>query len=324
LVRDLHRANQGIYWTDLLGTCLVGWVSFAAAVVLKPFSPWMLAGVLLSVCTLYRALCFMHEITHQSARSLPHFETVWNWLVGFPLLMPSFVYVGVHQSHHRINIYGTAQDPEYLPFAHSRKMTTVFALESFFIPIALFFRFIVLTPIGLLFPRFQKMLVVYGSSLTMNVKYRRECIPELVNKVRRDSLITLGIWAVVAAAVSAGLLPWRIFLVWFAVDSLISFVNTLRTLGAHAYENEGEQMDRTGQLLDSIDTPGAFYTELWAPVGLRYHALHHYFPGIPYHNLAEAYRRIMSHVLVSADYAEMTSPSLQHSLRKLYRKGEGK
>jgi fatty acid desaturase len=324
LVRDLHRANRATYWADLIGCCVLGWTSFAAAVVLPPFSPWMLAAVVVSICTLYRALCFMHEITHQSARSLPYFETVWNWLVGFPLLMPSFVYVGVHQSHHRISVYGTAQDPEYLPFAHSRRMTTVFALESFFIPIALLVRFIVLTPIGLLFPRFQEMLVVYGSSLTMNVKYRREYTPELMKKVRLDSFITFAIWAAIAAVAFTGILPWRVFVVWFAVDSLISFINTLRTLGAHAYENEGEQMDRTGQLLDSIDTPGAFYTELWAPVGLRYHALHHYFPGIPYHNLAEAYSRIMNHVLVSAGYSKMTSPSLQHSLRELCRKGAGK
>ncbi len=324
LVRDLHRADRRIFWADLVATCVIGWASFAAAVVLKPFSPWMLAAVALSVCTLYRALCFMHEITHQSARALPHFESAWNWLVGFPLLMPSFVYVGVHQSHHRISIYGTAQDPEYMPFAQSRRMTTVFALESFFIPLVLLLRFLVLTPIGLLVPRFEKMLIVYGSSLTMNLQYRREYTPELLAKVRRDSAITWFIWAISIAAATAGSIPWRIFLVWLAVDSLISFINTLRTLGAHAYESEGEPMDRVGQLLDSIDTPGAFYTELWAPVGLRYHALHHYFPGIPYHNLAEAYRRIMSHVLVSAGYSKMTSPSLQHSLRELLRKGAGR
>jgi fatty acid desaturase len=266
----------------------------------------------------------MHEITHQSTRALPRFEAAWNWLVGFPLLMPSFIYVGVHQSHHRLSTYGTSQDPEYLPFAHSRRMTTVFALESFFIPLVLVLRFLVLTPIALVWPRFQKMLIVYGSSLTMNVKYRREFTPELLKKVSRDSLIAWCLWAGVIAAATVGFLPWRVFLVWLAVDSVISFVNTLRTLGAHAYENEGEQMDRAGQLLDSIDHPGAFYTELWAPVGLRYHALHHYFPGIPYHNLAEAYRRIMSHVAVCEDYGQMTHPSLQHSLRELLRKGAGK
>ena len=110
----------------------------------------MLACLAVSAAAMYRALCFMHEITHQNWRTLPGFEAGWNWLVGFPLLMPSFVYVGVHQDHHRINSYGTDQDPEYLPFAHSSKMTTIFALESFFIPLALFIRFIVLAPIGLL------------------------------------------------------------------------------------------------------------------------------------------------------------------------------
>jgi fatty acid desaturase len=30
------------------------------------------------------------------------------------------------------------------------------------------------------------------------------------------------------------------------------------------------------------------------PVGLRYHALHHLFPTMPYHNLGEAHRRLSS------------------------------
>jgi fatty acid desaturase len=184
-------------------------------------------------------------------------------------------------------------------------------------------RFLVLTPIGLLSPGFQRQLVRAGSALTMNVKYRREATAELVKKVRRDSIAMLALWAVFAALVISGIMPWRVSVVWLAMVSLISFVNTLRTLGAHAYENQGEPLDRTGQLLDSIDTPGAFWTELWAPVGLRYHALHHYFPGIPYHNLPEAYRRVISHLPVAHSYRELSSPSLPFSLRELYRKGFG-
>lgn len=323
VVQDLHRPNPRIYWTDLLLTVATGWGGFWCACLAAPFSPPMFVSIAIAVFALYRALCFMHELTHQSHRSLPGFETAWNLLVGFPLLMPSFVYVGVHQDHHRLSMYGTDQDPEYLPFAHSWKMTAVFALESFFIPLALVLRFVLLTPLGLIFPAFHKTLVRCASALTMNVQYRRAATPELTRKVRRDSAVEFGIAVTAISLCFLGVLPWRIFAIWLAVDSLISFINTLRTLGAHAYENEGAPLDRAGQLLDSIDTPGAFWTELWAPVGLRYHALHHYFPGLPYHNLPEAYRRVVSHLPVAADYKKMSNPSLGWSLRDLVRKGLG-
>ncbi len=69
LVRDLHRPRPWIYWIDLLSTCALGWTAFGAAIALKPFSAGMLTSIVLAVCALYRALCFMHEITHQSG---PH------------------------------------------------------------------------------------------------------------------------------------------------------------------------------------------------------------------------------------------------------------
>jgi fatty acid desaturase len=80
-------------------------------------------------------------------------------------------------------------------------------------------------------------------------------------------------------------------------------------------------MDREGQLRDSIDTPGAVWTELWAPVGLRYHALHHYFPGIPYHNLRKAWQRLSATLPPDAVYQSVRSRGLARSLRALYRKG---
>ena len=150
LVRDLQRPNPGIFWTDLTATCVVGWGAFAVAVASRPLSWPMLAAMVVAAFALYRALCFLHEVSHQNQRSLPGFEGAWNALVGFPLLMPSFVYAGVHQSHHKLSTYGTSQDPEYLPFAHNSRMTVVFALEGFFIPAVLLIRFLVLTPVGFL------------------------------------------------------------------------------------------------------------------------------------------------------------------------------
>ncbi len=321
LVRDLHRVSPAIYWTDLILSAAVGWGTFCIAVAVTPFSWRMLAATTLAIFCLYRALCFIHEISHQNYRTLPRFENVWNLLVGCPLLMPSVVYSGVHNDHHRISSYGTSEDPEYLPFARSRRLTILFALESFLIPAILLIRFLILTPVGFVSQGFQNWLVVHFSSLTINVRYQRAVTAELLRKVRRQSAAILVIWIAALAFAAGGLLPWRAFALWFVVTAFASFVNTIRTLGAHAYESSGEPLDRTGQLLDSIDTPGRFWTELWAPVGLRYHALHHYFPGIPYHSLPEAYRRLVNTLPISTEYRKMSSPSLPHSLRTLYRKG---
>lgn len=321
LVRDLHKPKPSVFWTDLLTTSLVGWAFFAAAALLRPFSPAMMVCVVGAAFALYRALCFLHEVSHQNQRTLPGFETAWNLLAGYPLLMPSFVYVGVHQSHHKLSTYGTSQDPEYLPFARNSRMTVVFALEGFLIPVILLIRFLLLAPIGFLSARFERWLVVHLSSLTMNVQYRRELSPELVGRIRRQSAVILAGWIILLGLAAEGFLPWRLFAVWFAVNALASFVNTVRTLGAHAYESAGEPLDRVGQLIDSIDTPGKPWTELWAPVGLRYHALHHYFPGIPYHNLAEAYDRLTGALQIGDHYSRMSSRSLQDSLLTLYKKG---
>ena len=65
--------------------------------------------------------------------------------------------------------------------------------------------------------------------------------------------------------------------------------------------------------------PGAFWTELWAPVGLRYHALHHYFPGVPYHNLPRAHHRMVDALPADSVYRAVTSPGLLASLKSLLR-----
>jgi fatty acid desaturase len=321
LVKDLHQVSPSFYWTDLILTALVGWTAFIAAVVAPPFSSTMFVGVVVSVFVLYRGLSFLHEISHQTSRSLPGFEAGWNLLIGLPLLMPTFFYIGVHVDHHKISTYGTIEDPEYLPFAKSWLTTTLFALNALWIPFLLLIRFLLLTPVCWISPPIARRLVAHASSLTMNLRYRRQVTEELLRQVHRQSAVIWILWLSAVTFAVAGVLPWRIFALWFTVEALISCLNALRTLGAHAYESKGEPMDRTGQLLDSIDTPGMFWTELWAPVGLRYHALHHYFPGIPYHNLGEGYRRLARTLPVAPEYKKMTSRSLIHSLVTLFRKG---
>jgi fatty acid desaturase len=68
-------------------------------------------------------------------------------------------------------------------------------------------------------------------------------------------------------------------------------LNQIRTLVAHRWENEGDPLTVTAQYLDSTNVPDGVLPWIWAPVGLRFHALHHLLPSLPYHSLAEAHRR---------------------------------
>ncbi len=319
LVKDLHAPRPAVYWTDLLLTSATGWIAFAIAIAARPFSWRMDAAIAVSALAFYRGLCFLHEVSHLRQSALRGFETAWNAVLGIPLLMPSFIYVGVHQNHHKLATYGTLQDPEYLPFAGCKPMIVVFALESFLLPVAFALRFLVLSPPGLFAPRLHHWLAVRASSLCINLAYRRELSGTEELRMKRRETALLIVWAGLIALIAMGIAPWRILPIWFAVTSLASFINTLRTLGAHHYESAGEPLDRNQQLFDSIDTPGAWWTEIWAPVGLRYHALHHYFPGIPYHNLRRAYQRLAQTMPTGEVYRRASSPNLWASLRSLYR-----
>jgi hypothetical protein len=44
------------------------------------------------------------------------------------------------------------------------------------------------------------------------------------------------------------------------------------------------------------------FTELFFPLGLRYHALHHLFPALPYHNLGIAHRRLLRELSENSAY----------------------
>src|SRR5690348_14604889 len=103
LVADLHTPNPVIFWADMLGSAALGWLAFAATVALSaPFSKLSLLTGAIAALLLYRGLAFTHELAHLRRRALPGFETAWNLVFGMPLLLPSFTYLGVHQSHHSL------------------------------------------------------------------------------------------------------------------------------------------------------------------------------------------------------------------------------
>lgn len=295
LTRDIGEARARIYWPDMLGSAAVGYAALAGAILVH--GAWAAVALgLVAVLTLYRALLFIHELTHLHRNALPGFRTAWNVLVGIPMLTPSFMYEGVHTLHHARTRYGTPEDPEYLPLALMKPWSLpAFVLIALLAPIGLILRYAILAPLGVLVPAVRKMNWERFSALAINPGFRRRP-PEADVKLRFFWLeVGAAAWAMVLIA-SVFVIGWHPLLVALAVFSLVALLNQLRTLVAHLWENEGDAMTVTAQYLDSVNVPPPSpLAALWAPVGLRYHALHHLMPSMPYHSLGEAHRRLRVH-----------------------------
>ena len=311
LTRDLNVPNRSIYWIDLIGSAGLGYAALAGAI---GFGGWLaMAAALVSVLALYRAGSMIHEITHIKHAALPGFRLGWNLLAGIPLMVPSFMYEGVHNLHHARTRYGTSEDPEYLPLALMKPWTLpVFLVVSLLAPVALIVRFAVLAPLSALFPALRTMVVTRYSSLSINPAFRRRLPDGKELRAWHWLEVATSVWAIgLLTAVATGILPLRAFLIFLGIASGVAVINQVRTLVAHLWENEGEAVSVTAQYLDTVNVPPpALLPVLWAPVGLRYHALHHLLPGVPYHNLAEAHRRLGKALTPDSPYHRASYPGL--------------
>ncbi len=322
MVKDLMTPHQAIYWVDFLSSLIIGATAFTVTVVTDSFSAMGIISYLVATFALYRAVIFIHEIVHFKKGKMIAFKVVWNVACGFLVMVPMFMYQGVHNDHHKRDIYGTKLDGEYLPFGAQNPWKNVwYVISSIFLPALIALRYLILTPLGWIIPPLDKLLWRRASSLTIDLDYRRPPQTERDGKYWR--LQTFGAsfygWTAIALCYF-GYLPVKFFAVWYAVVFLVLFMNSIRTLGAHAYRNGGDEtMTVSEQFLDSVDVPGGFISALWAPVGLRYHATHHLFPNMPYHSLGTAYDRLKADLPNSHLYLEATRPTLFHAMKTLWR-----
>jgi len=335
IINDLFEPNPRIYWTDFLLTLTFGFATYGmvrrvdAIPYLNEMSSsaqWGVRGVCFVISSLlfYRAAMFIHELVHLRREKFTTFRAVWNLLCGFPFLTPSFIYYP-HIDHHRRKHFGTDRDGEYLPLGQRSSWYSLFYLSwNLVIPVIAVARFLVFTPIAWVYPPFRRWVHRHVSSLVMDPTYIR---PLPSKKVMRTIYIQEGLCFAYCFSIAA--LPPIFLDRWagpfvlhaYCTGVFILTVNAIRTLGAHRWHNNGSELSFTDQLLDSVNVAKRpWLTEIWGPVGTRFHALHHLFPTLPYHQMPAAHRRLCEQLPADSIYHLTEEPSLTAALLDLYRR----
>jgi fatty acid desaturase len=177
----------------------------------------------------------------------------------------------------------------------------------------------VIGPVSRLVPRLRPFVVGHLSTLVINARYRR-ALPQRADARRwalEEAVGFLYFWAGVTG-LGLGVVPAHWLWLWYAVGSGILLLNHARTLAAHRYEHHGQRLDWTEQLVDSVNMPGVpLLTVLAAPVGLRYHGLHHMMPGLPYHSLGAVHRALLAELPEDSPYRATQTGGILATLRAL-------
>ncbi len=331
LIHDLNRPNPWIYWTDFLASILTGHVTIHLMYFLPRWYPsavWLwpaIAGCYALTVILYmRSLMFIHELVHLPRNEFRGFRIAWNALCGIFFFVPSFLYYP-HVDHHRRKHYGTDHDGEYLALSHhGRWMIVGFVLQALVIPFLGLARFLIISPVCWIFPKLRPWVHRHASTMVVDPFYERTDASERMMRIvyLQEAMCFLWcVWFIVRSGLMRGEWIDPFWFIAYAVGVAILMLNEVRTLGAHRWTNKGGEMTFEEQLLDSVNYPDhAWITELWGPIGTRYHALHHLFPRLPYHNLGEAHRRLSVGLPPDSLYHQTLANSLFSEIASLWRR----
>jgi fatty acid desaturase len=321
IVRDLFTPRESIYWIDFLATITLGHICFGLTRLLYEIhlQPLWLRLILqaatftVQCACYYRAVIFVHEIVHQPERPFRAFRIVWHLLCGIPLLVPSFTYQ-THVDHHRGRTFGTAHDAEYLPLASlSPGWIVLYLSQCLWVPAVALMRFGLATPLVWLVPPLRSFIHARVSSLVMNPAYLRP--QPTAADLRAICWQEAGCFGfVLACAVIPPVFldrwPIPLLIQAYATAVVLVFLNSVRTIASHRWRSDGQESTFLDQMLDSVtldsNSPLAL---LVFPVGQRYHAAHHLFPSLPYHNLPAAHERLMQRLPAGSPYRRTVETS---------------
>jgi fatty acid desaturase len=317
---DLQQRSPLIYWTDFLLSVSAAWVLALYFLLSPAWDALHLLALLAAAILFFRAGTFIHEIIHFRAGELTWFARVWNLLMGIPLLMPWIIYKN-HIEHHSVRYFGTPDDGEYLPLAAAPPRETVkYLLQAPLLPVLTILRFGVVGPVSWLHRGLREWVLTAASAGVSNPYFRKRFpAADEWHLVIVEALCFLWL-AFLAVLLAKGVIGWMLIVKGVVLIGLTLGLNWVRNLAAHSYSNRGERMTLAGQFSDSINITGqTWLTVLMFPVGLRYHALHHLFPFLPYHNMGKAHARLMAQLPAGSPYHAVNCDSYFTALANLWR-----
>ena len=308
---DFFKVSPLRYWTDFLVSLVLAYGS-ATVYLLSPLGSWQqLVAFPMAVFWLYRLGSLIHEVCHLGAHEMRFFKVTWNLLVGVFTLTPSPFFTRHHRDHHSQRMYGTPEDPEYVANvleAGNWKSAVGYGLFMLAFPVLVFLRFL-LAPLSFLHPRLRQFVLERGSSLTLNLRYQRQITPFDRRVITVMELLCFLRAAAIPLAVFAGAAPLSRIPLLYALGLTTLVMNQMRQLADHHFEGDGGRSNVEAHILDSCNYSGNDpLTLLFFPFSIRYHALHHLFPSLPYHNLAGAHSYLTKHLPDDSPYHGLDQP----------------
>ncbi|MBX3040430.1 MAG: fatty acid desaturase [Bdellovibrionaceae bacterium] len=319
LLKPYHQLSPKRFFTDLTATGLVAWGSLWAMSVLN-MGPvfWLL--FLTAYLAFFRGNAFIHEVVHFH-KKIPGLGACYNLFFGFPNRIPYYMHEP-HRFHHLPNTFGTNRDPEYL-FLKGKGMGYFFLpfLAAPLSPLLLTARFGLWPLFSWLTPRtWQNFVYQRASTIVVNPSYvRNEPSEEERKEALWQDLGCASVFLLFIVLGVTGVLSAKFFVLWYVIATLNGVVNIYRARVAHLYDNEEGSLSPMAALRDSVTIEGSFLSELWAPLGLKYHSLHHLAPSIPYHNLAKAHHHLKSHLDRNHPYSQTILPSFREGILQYQR-----
>lgn len=318
---DYFKVKPARYWIDFLLSVTIAYTAGTIFLVSPLFSWQQIVAFPFTVFWLYRVGSLIHEVAHLSHQEMRTFKVVWNLVVGVITLSPSPFFTRHHRDHHTQRMYGTPQDPEYViniwPRGSWLGLAAYLAMIAVF-PLLVFLRFF-LVPLTYLHPKLREWTLTRASSMTFNWRYVRR-----VNSFDRWAIAAVEwlCWiraTMIPLAVLIGLNPWTRLPLLYLLGFTALLMNQMRQLADHHFESEGENLEFTEHIHDSCNyTSRDPLTWLFFPFAIRYHALHHLFPTLPYHNLAAAHAHLMRELPADSPYRSLDQPGWWAVARKMF------